>query len=84
MQEIKITEEMKNDAVKLINAVDVFKGKYGLPMLAVEAFTYEKKLTIYGDRDENDGFGSFDIYADGTTKTNHINPHENKEIEEEE
>lgn len=84
MQEIKITEEMKADAVKLINAVDVFKGKYGLPMLMVEAFTYEKRLTMYGDRDENDEFDSYDIYADGTTKISHINPHENKEIEEEE
>lgn len=72
MQEIKITEEMKNDAVKLINAVDVFKGKYGLPMLMVEVFTYEKKLTICGDRDENDGFDAFYIYADGTIGIRHI------------
>lgn len=72
MQEIKITEEMKADAVKLINAVDVFKGKYGLPMLMVEAFTYEKKLTIYGDRDENDGFYAWDIYADGTKEIRYI------------
>ena len=72
MQEIKITEEMKADAVKLINAVDVFKGKYGLPMLMVEAFTYEKKLTICGDRDENDGFYTWDIYSDGTTEIRYI------------
>lgn len=72
MQEIKITEEMKNDAVKLINAVDVFKSKYGLPMLMVEAFTYEKHLTICGDRDENDGFNAFYIYADGTIGIRHI------------
>lgn len=72
MQEIKITEEMKNDAVKLINAVDVFKAKYGLPMLMVEAFTYEKELKIFGDRDENDGFCTLDIYADGTTEIRFI------------
>lgn len=72
MQEIKITEEMKADAVKLINAVDVFKGKYGLPMLMVEAFTYEKKLTICGDRDENYGFDAFYIYSDGTTEIRYI------------
>ena len=72
MQEIEITEEMKADAVKLINAVDVFKGKYGLPMLMVEAFTYEKHLTICGDRDENDGFDTFYIYADGTIGIRHI------------
>ena len=72
MQEIKITEEMKADAVKLINAVDVFKSKYGLPMLMVEAFTYEKHLTICGDRDENDGFDTFYIYADGTIGISHI------------
>lgn len=72
MQEIKITEEMKNDAVKLINALDVFRTKYGLPMLMVEAFTYEKHLTICGDRDENDEFDAFYIYADGTTKIIHI------------
>ena len=72
MQEIKITEEMKADAVKLINAVDVFKSKYGLPMLMVEAFTYEKHLTICGDRDENDGFDSLYIYADGTIGISHI------------
>lgn len=72
MQEIKITEEMKNDAVKLINAVDVFKCKYGLPMLMVEAFTHEKHLTICGDRDENDGFDAFYIYADGTIGISHI------------
>ena len=72
MQEIKITEEMKADAVKLINAVDVFKSKYGLPMLMVEAFTCEKKLTIYGDRDENDEFDSLYIYADGTIGISHI------------
>ena len=72
MQEIEITEEMKNDAVKLINAVDVFKSKYGLPMLMVEAFTYEKHLTICGDRDENDGFDAFYIYADGTIGIRHI------------
>lgn len=72
MQEIKITEEMKADAVKLINAVDVFKSKYGLPMLMVEAFTYEKHLTICGDRDENDGFDAFYIYADGTIGIRHI------------
>ena len=72
MQEIEITEEMKNDAVKLINAVDVFKSKYGLPMLMVEAFTHEKHLTICGDRDENDGFDAFYIYADGTIGISHI------------
>lgn len=72
MQEIKITEEMKADAVKLINALDVFRTKYGLPMLMVEAFTYEKHLTICGDRDENDEFDAFYIYADGTTKISHI------------
>lgn len=72
MQEIKITEEMKADAVKLINALDVFKGKYCLPMLMVEAFTYEKKLTICGDRDENDGFDAFYIYSDGTTEIRYI------------
>lgn len=72
MQEIKITEEMKADAVKLINALDVFRTKYGLPMLMVEAFTYEKHLTIYGYRDENDEFDAFYIYADGTTKISHI------------
>lgn len=72
MQEIKITEEMKADAVKLINAVDVFKSKYGLPMLMVEVFTYEKHLTICGDRDENDGFDAFYIYADGTIGISHI------------
>ena len=72
MQEIKITEEMKADAVKLINAVDVFKSKYGLPMLEVEALTYKKNLTIYGDRDENDGFDTFYIYADGTIGIRHI------------
>ena len=72
MQDIKITEEMKNDAVKLINALDVFRTKYGLPMLMVEAFTYEKHLTICGDRDENYGFDAFYIYADGATKISHI------------
>ena len=72
MQEIEITEEMKADAVKLINAVDVFKCKYGLPMLMVEAFTYEKHLTICGDRDENDEFDTFYIYADGTIGIRHI------------
>lgn len=72
MQEIKITEEMKADAVKLINAVDVFKGKYGLRMVSVDAFTYDKKLKIIGDRDENDGFYTWDIYADGTTEISHI------------
>ena len=72
MQEIEITEEMKADAVKLINAVDVFKSKYGLPMLMVEAFTYDKHLTICGDRDENDGFDAFYIYADGTIGIRHI------------
>lgn len=72
MQEIKITEEMKADAVKLINAVDVFKDKYGLPMLMVEAFTYDKKMTICGDRDENDGFDSFYIHADGTIEIRYI------------
>lgn len=72
MQEIKITEEMKADAVKLINAVDVFKCKYGLPMLMVEAFTYEKELTIYGDRDENDEFDAWHIHADGTAEMSHI------------
>ena len=63
---------MKADAVKLINAVDVFKGKYGLPMLMVEAFTYDKHLTICGDRDENDGFDAFYIYADRTIGIRHI------------
>lgn len=72
MQEIKITEEMKADAVKLINAVDVFKSKYGLPMLMVEAFTYEKELTIYGDRDENDEFDAWHICSDGTAYMRHI------------
>ena len=72
MQEIEITEEMKADAVKLINAVDVFKCKYGLPMLMVEAFTHEKHLTICGDRDENDEFDAFYIYADGTIGIRHI------------
>ena len=72
MQEIEITEEMKADAVKLINAVDVFKGKYGLPMLMVEAFTYDKHLTICGDRDENDGFDAFYINDEGTIGIRHI------------
>lgn len=72
MQEIKITEEMKNDAVKLINALDVFRTKYGLTMVMVEAFTYEKKLTIYGDRDENDEFDTWDIRTDGTTEISHV------------
>jgi hypothetical protein len=72
MQEIKIAEEMKDDAVKLINSVEVFKSKYGLNMVDVQAFTWEKILTIYGDDDENDGFDSCDIYADGTIKISHI------------
>ena len=72
MQEIKITEEMKNDAVKLINAVDVFKGKYGLPIITVDVLTYLKKLTIYGDRDENDEFDAWDIHSDGTAEIRHI------------
>ena len=72
MQGIKITEEMKADAVKLINAVDVFKGKYGLGVVSVDAFTYDKKLKILGDRDENDGFYTWDIYADGTTEIRYI------------
>jgi hypothetical protein len=41
-------------------------------MVDVQAFTYEKILTIYGDDDENDGFDSCDIYADGTIKISHI------------
>lgn len=72
MQEIKITEEMKADAVKLINAVDVFKGKYGLGVVSVDAFTCDKILKIFGDRDENDGFYTWDIYADGTTEIRYI------------
>ena len=72
MQEIKITEEMKNDAVKLINALDVFKGKYGLPMLVVEVFTHEKHLTICGNRDENGELDAFYIYADGAIGFRHI------------
>ena len=72
MQEIKITEEMKNDAVKLINAVEAFKSKYGLNMVDVQAFTYEKRLTIYGDRDENDEFDAWDIRNDGTAEMSHI------------
>ena len=84
MQTINITGEMKADAVNLINAVEVFKSKYGLNMVDVQAFTYEKRLTIYGDRDENDEFDAWDIHADGTTEISHINSHENKEIEEEE
>lgn len=84
MQTINITEEMKADAVKLINAVDVFKSKYGLKLVDVQSFTYEKRLTIYGDRDENDEFDTWDIRADGSTEISHIKPHENEEIEEEE
>lgn len=72
MQEINITEEMKADAVNLINAVDVFKDKYGLGAVSVDAFTYDKKLKIFGDRDENDGFYTWDIYADGTTEIRYI------------
>lgn len=72
MQEIKITEEMKADAVKLINAVDVFKGKYGLRMVSVDAFKYDKKVKIFGDLDENDGFYTCDIYADGTKEIRYI------------
>lgn len=72
MQEIKITEEMKADAVKLINAVDVFKGKYGLGVVSVDSFTYDQKLKIFGDRDENDGFYTWDIYDDGTTEIRYI------------
>ena len=72
MQTINITEEMKADAMRLINAVDVFKNKYGLPMVTVEAFTYEKKLIIYGDRDENDEFDAWDIRNDGTAEMSHV------------
>ena len=72
MQTINITEEMKADAVRLINAVDVFRSKYGLTMVMVEAFTYEKKLTIYGDRDKNDEFDTWDIRNDGTAEMSHV------------
>ena len=84
MQTINITEEMKADAAKLINAVDVFKSKYGLKMVDVQAFTIEKRLTIYGERDENDEFYACDIRADGSIEISHIYPRENEEIEEEE
>lgn len=76
MQTINITEEMKADAAKLIYAVEVFKSKYGLNLVDVQAFTYEKRLTIYGDRDENDEFDTWDIRTDGTIEMSHIIPQE--------
>lgn len=76
MQTINITEEMKADAVKLINAVDVFRSKYGLRMASVDVFTYDKRLTVYGDRDENDEFDAWFIRADRTTELSHIIPQE--------
>lgn len=79
MQTINITEEMKADAAKLINAVDVFRSKYGLRMVSVDAFTYEKSLKVYGDRDENDEFDTWYIRADETTELSHVNPHEDEE-----
>lgn len=76
MQTINITEEMKADAKEIINAVDVFKNKYGLRMVSVDAFTCDKRLQIYGDRDDNDEFDAWDIRTDGSIALNHINPHE--------
>lgn len=84
MQEIKITEEMKADAVNLINALKEFKNKYGLRMVNVNNHEYQKNVTIYGDNDKAGGFNVYYIYSDGDMSETYIkgdSEEESKEIE---
>jgi hypothetical protein len=86
MQTINITEEMKADAINLLNAVKEFKTKYGLKMVSVNNFTYEKKVNIFGDTDEAGGFNVYYIFSDGQESETYIkgDKEESEEIEEEE
>ncbi len=72
MQTINITEEMKADAVNLINAIKEFKNKHGLKMVSVNDFTCEEKITIYGDNDETGGFNVYYIHSDMQVSENYI------------
>lgn len=86
MQTINITEEMKADAINLLNAVKEFKTKYGLKMVSVNEFTCEKKVNIFGDTDEAGGFNVYYIYSDGQESETYIkgDKEELEEIEGEE
>jgi hypothetical protein len=86
MQTINITEEMKADAINLLNAVKEFKTKYGLKMVSVNDFTCEKKVNIFGDTDEAGGFNVYHIFSDGQESETYIkgDKEESEEIEEEE
>lgn len=74
MQEItiNITEEMKTDAINLLNVIEEFNNKYGFKMVSVDNFTIEKKVAIYGDNDETGGFNAYYIYPNRQVSERYI------------
>ena len=68
MQEIKITEEMKNDAVSLVNKLKEYRDKYGLRSAYIDVFAVDQYLSMHGDKNENGDFNVYRIYADGRTE----------------
>ena len=72
MQEttINITEEMKKDALAIIDSVKEFKKKYNIQMVATNSSPYlGDTFTIYHiDSDSEEGFYTYDIKGDTVEK----------------